>query len=67
MIRIQTKLENNQIVTTLTDQNTQKQFQFSAAVDTLERAANDLLEACRLARQQMGLGALVLPFGRRTN
>ena len=67
MIRIQTKLENNQIVTTLTDQDTQKRFEFSAPIDTLERAANDLLEACRLARQQLGLGALVLPFGRRTN
>lgn len=66
-MRIRSRLEANQMVVSLVDERTQKAFEFSGDVDLVERMCRDLIEACRLARQKMGLPALILPFDRRTN
>jgi tRNA 2-selenouridine synthase SelU len=66
-IRVKTRLENQQLIVTLIHQPTQKAFEFAGDVDMVEKMAKDLVESCRLARQKLGLPALILPFGAKTN
>lgn len=68
MIRVKTKLEDNGVRVTLIDINTDKDFTFWGGVDTVERLALDLVEACRRAREALGLpppSPIIVPFVKR--
>ena len=68
MIRIKTKLENNGVRVTLVDVQTEKDFTFWGGVDVVERLGLDLAEACRRAREELGLpppSPIIVPFVKR--